>query len=168
MKRKLKTIRRHHEYGAIAVETAIVLPLLILFVALPSVLWSLYFRQYTAVQKSAHDAVIYLAVAPRLEMTTAGPDGNFVALTLAKRIITRELTGILPSRISVDPAFTCYYRIGSATKGNACTPQVFKVDTNTLFRFDVGINVPYVNPLTGMEVDNLYMSTVASARYVGN
>lgn len=168
MKRTLKAAGRQYERGAAAVETAIVLPILLIFLALPSILYAFYLRQYTAVQKATHDAAIYLSTAPRLEMTTAGPDGNFAALTLAKRILAKELAGIAPEATAIVPVFTCYYRVASATKGNSCTPQIFKLDTNTLFQFDVAVNVPYVNPLTGREVDSMYMQSVVTVRYLGN
>jgi Flp pilus assembly protein TadG len=168
MRRTRKATGRQYERGAIAVETALVLPILLLFLGLPSVLYAFYFRQYTAVQKAAHDAAIYLSTAPRAEMTTAGPDGNFAAVTLAKRIIARELAGIVPDGISVDPVVSCMYQVGNTTQMNGCTPQIFKVSTNTLFRLDVAVNVPYINPLTGNEVESMYMSTVAPVRYLGN
>jgi len=158
---------RQCERGAIAVETAIVLPILLLVLGFPSILLAFYFRQYTAVQKAAHDAAIYLSTAPRLEMTATGPDGNFAALTVAKKIVEKELAGVVPGGVSVAPYTTCFYRIGNITKGNACTSQIFKLETNTLFRLDVAINVPFINPLTGREVEALYMSSIATVRYLG-
>jgi Flp pilus assembly protein TadG len=163
-----KATGRRYEHGAVAVEAAIVLPLLLLVLGFPSLLLAFYFRQYTAVQKAAHDAAIYLSTAPRLEMTTAGPDGTFAALTVARKIVARELAGIVPGDGSASPYFTCYYLQAGNPKGNACTPQIFKLDNNTLFQFDVAINVPFVDPLTGSEVDSLYMSTIPTVRYLGN
>jgi hypothetical protein len=119
------------------------------------------------VQKAAHDAAIYLSTAPRQEMTTAGPDGNFAALTVAKKIVEKELAGIVPDGVPVDPYVACMYRVANTTKMIACTPQVFKVETNTLSRLDVSITVPYINPLTGREVDAWYMVIVATVSYLG-
>jgi hypothetical protein len=163
-----KPLGRHYERGAIAVEAAIVLPILLLFLGLPSVLCAFYFRQYTAVQKASHDAAVYLSTAPRLEMTTAGPDGSFAALAIAKTIVTKELAGIVPAGNPFNLGFTCYYRVASTTKNTFCTPQTFKLDTHTLVGFDISISSPYVNPLTGREVDAMYMATITSVRYVGN
>lgn len=159
---------RQYERGATAVEAAIVLPILLLFLGLPSILYAFYFRQYTAVQKAAHDAAIYLSTAPRLEMTTAGPDGNFAALTLAKKILAKELDGIVPGGTSVDSLISCVYRVAATMKVSFCTPQTYKLDTNTLLRFDVAVGVPYVNPLTGRELSSMYMQTIVTVRYVGN
>ncbi|MFC5550778.1 TadE/TadG family type IV pilus assembly protein [Massilia aerilata] len=170
MKRTFKTSARQYERGAIAVEAAIVLPLLLLFLGLPSILYAFYFRQYMAVQKAAHDAAVYLSTAPRLEMTTAGPDGNFAAVTLAKKLIAKELAGIVPESVSVDPVISCMYLVGTGKtpQMNGCSPQVFKGANNTLFRMDVAVNVPYINPITGSEVEGMYMSPVAPVRYLGN
>jgi Flp pilus assembly protein TadG len=167
MRRARKATRRQYERGTIAVEAALVLPILVLFFGLPSILLAFYYRQYTAVQKATHDAALYLSAAPRLEMSTTGPDGNFVALTVAKTIVEKELAGVVPVGVSVAPYISCMYRVGNATQMNACTSQVFKVETNTLYRLDVAINVPYINPLTGREVDAWYMSVVAPVRYLG-
>jgi Flp pilus assembly protein TadG len=168
MRPTFKASWRQHERGAIAIEAALVLPILLLFIGLPSILLAFYFRQYTAVQKAAHDAAMYLSTAPRSEMTTAGPDGNFAAVTLAKRIIAKELAGIVPDGVQTDPIISCMYQVGRTTQMNGCTPQVFKVNTNTLFRLDVAVNVAFINPITGSEVESLYMSTVAPVRYLGN
>lgn len=167
MKRAHKITWRRYGRGAIAVEAAIVIPVLLIFFALPSILLAFYFRQYTAVQKAAHDAAIYLSTAPKLEMTTTGPDGKFAAISVATRIVEKELADIVPEGVSVAPYISCMYRVGNTTQMNACTSQVFRVETNTLFRLDVAINVPYINPLTGREVDNMYMSIVAPVRYLG-
>ena len=168
MRRTLKATGRQHERGVAAVEAAIILPILLLFFGLPSVFYAFYFRQYTAVQKAAHDAAIYLATAPKVEMTTAGPDGYFAGITLAKKIVAKELAGIVPDGVSVDPTISCMYLVGNGQQVNACTPAVFKANTNTLFRVDVAVNVPYINPITGREVESMYMSIVAPVRYWGN
>lgn len=168
MRRTLKATGRQYERGAIAVETAFVLPLLLLFLGLPSMLYAFYFRQYSAVQKAAHDAAIYLSTAPIAELTAAGPDGNFAALTLAKRIVEKEVAGLVPAGTPVDPSISCTYQVASTTKVSSCIPQIFKLDTYKLLRFDVTVNLPYINPMTGSEVDTMYMVTVASVRYLGN
>ena len=168
MRRTMKVTGRRNQGGSIAVEAALVLPILVLFLGLPSIVLAFYFRQYSAAQKAAHDAAIYLATAPRLEFTTAGPDGDFAAVTVAKKIVAKELTGIVPDGVSVDPYITCLYQVGRTPKGNACTPQVFKSDTSPLVRFDVAINLPFINPLTGEEITSMSMSPVPSAYYLGN
>lgn len=167
MKRPFKSPRRRYEHGSIAIETAVVLPFLLFVIGFPLIVLAFYFRQYTAVQKAAHDAAVYLSTAPRLEMTTTGPDGNFAALTVAKRIVEKELAGVVPADTSVAPSIICIYKVAATTQGKPCTPAMIRIDTQTLLRFDVGVNVPYINPLTGQEMDSMYMSILASVRYVG-
>lgn len=163
-----KTSKRQHQDGSITIETAFVLPVFLLFLAFPSIVLAFYYRQYTAAHKAAHDAAIYLSTAPRAEFTTSGPDGNFAALTVAKKIVEKELAGIVPAGVSVDPYVTCFYLQAGIAKGNACTPQVFKNDNVPLFQFDVAINLPFINPLTGSEISSMYISTIPSVRYLGN
>lgn len=168
MRRTPKATGRQHEDGAIAVETAIVLPILMIFLGLPSIVLAFYFRQYSAAYKAAHDVAIYLSTAPRIEFTTAGQDGQFAALTVARKIAAKELAGIVPDGVSVDPYITCNYRTGNAVRGNACSPAIFRNDSSPLVRFDVAINLPYMNPLTGEEIASMYMSPLSSVRYLGN
>jgi len=168
MRKALKAIRRQYEDGSIAVETALVLPILVLFLGLPSIVLAFYFRQYSAAQKAAHDAALYLSTAPIVEFTTPGSDGQFAALTVAKRIIAQEMAGVVPDEVSVDPYITCQYRIGTTLKGNACTPQLFKNDASPLARFDVAINLPFINPLTGQPIASMSINPIPSMPYVGN
>ena len=133
MNRLRHAARRHCKCGSIAVEAALVLPILILFVGFPSILLAFYFRQYTAAQKAAHDVALYLSTTPRAELTTAGPDGNFAALTVANKIVAKELSGIVPNSASVAPAIYCIYAVGTGTPTKPCTPAILKLDTHTLF-----------------------------------
>lgn len=168
MRRKPWATGRQYEEGAIAVETAIVLPILLLFFALPSIVFAFYFRQYSAAYKAAHDAAIYLSTAPTVEFTTPGQDGQFAAMTVAKNIVARELAGIVPSGVSVHPYFTCQYRVGRTLKGRECTPLAFSSDTSPLVRFDVEISLPFINPLTGQRIASMSMAPIPSMPYTGN
>jgi Flp pilus assembly protein TadG len=167
MRRTRKATGRRFERGAIVIETAIVLPILLLFLGLPSVLLAFYYRQYSAAQKAAHDAALYLATAPRVEVTTSGPDGNIAALTLATKIVEREMAGIVPDGVSVDPAIFCIYQVGGSPMTKPCTVTLTKDVNHTLFQFDVSINFTYIDPLTGSDTGVL-ISPYAPARYVAN
>jgi Flp pilus assembly protein TadG len=166
MKRTLKAIRRY-ERGAIAVEAALVLPILLLFVGFTSIYSAFYFRQYSAAQKALHDAVLYLSTAPRIEMITAGPDGNPAALTVANTIMAKELAGLVPSGTSLDPNFICVYRVGGNPAMKLCTVAHNQDPTHTLIQLGVSISVPYVNPLTGNDT-GISFAPYAPVAYVGN
>jgi len=168
MKTTRKPCASRYQTGSVAIEAAFVLPVLLLFLAFPSILFAFYYRQYSAAYKAAHDAAIYLSTAPRVEFTTAGPDGNFAAVSVAKKVIERELAGVLPASVVVDPFISCIYRQAGNPKVNACTPQVFKNDAIPMFQFDVAINLPFIDPMTGTEIGSMYISTIPSVRYLGN
>jgi hypothetical protein len=97
----------------------------------------------------------------------AGPDNNFAALTLARKIVAREMAGIVPDSVVTDPAIFCIYQVGKTTPTKPCTPTLFKNDTHTLIRFDVSVNFNFVNPLTGRD-SGVLISPTASVRYLGN
>ena len=166
MKRTLKAIGRRYERGAIAIEAAIVLPILLLIIGLPSLQLAFYFRQYSAAQKALHDGALYLSTAPRIEMITAGPDANPAALTVANTIMAKELAGLVPAGTSLDPGFICVYRVAALPAMKPCTVAHNQDPTHTLLQFGVSISVPYVNPLTG-NTDTSF-ELYAPVAYAGN
>jgi Flp pilus assembly protein TadG len=167
MKPILKGIGRRYERGSIVVEAAIVLPILLLIVLFPSVNLAFFFRQYSAEQKAVHDAALYLSTAPRTEMITASADGNPAALTLAKTIMTKEMTGLVPSGTSLNPDFICLYRVAANPLMESCTVVNNQDPTRTLLQIGVTLRVSFVDPLTG--IDNGQSITVyAPVSYVGN
>jgi Flp pilus assembly protein TadG len=156
--------RRRYERGAIAVEAAMVIPILLLTVAFPSLPAALYYRQYSAAQKAMHDAALYLSTAPRIEMTTAGPDGAPAAITVAKTIMAREMAELVPSGTSVGSDFICLYRTGGIPAVRSCTVANNQDPTQTLLQIGVTIRVDYVNPITG---STTAIAPYAPATYVG-
>lgn len=167
MRQTIKTTRRRYERGAIAIEAAIVLPILLLILGLPSVFLAFYCRQYSAAQKALHDAALYLSTAPRIELTVAGPDGTPAAMTVAKTILEKEMAGLIPSGTSMDPDFICLYRVGGNPAMKTCTIANNQDPTHTLIQLGVSIRVPYVNPLTGDDT-GIAITPYAPVPYVGN
>jgi hypothetical protein len=162
MRRTLHAARRHAERGSVAVEAAIVLSLLVLFVTLPSVFYAVYFYTYSAAQKAVHDAALYLSTAPRLEMTTEGPDGEPVAMILAKKIFAAEMAGLKPP----DLAIACIYRQGtSGVIGKPCTAK--NNQDYTLLHTDVSLDMPYLDPYTGNDI-GMTIRPSAAMPYMGN
>lgn len=167
MKRTLKAIGRRYERGAIAVEAAIVLPILLLIVVYPSVKLAFYCRQYSAEQKAVHDAALYLSTAPRSEMTTAGPDGAPAAMTVAKTIMAKEMAGLVPSGTSLNPDFICLYRVAASPVMGSCTVVNNQDPTRTLIQLGVSMRVTYVDPLTGNDTGHS-ITPYAPVSYLGN
>jgi hypothetical protein len=140
------------------------LAFLVLFLLLPSVFWAVYFYKYSAAQKAVHDAALYLSTAPRLEMMAVGPDGNPAALTLAKKIIAKEMAGASVP----DPGIVCSYRQTSgALVSKPCSTTNNQDYKQTLVELDVSIDMSYVDPLTGSN-SGMKISPYANVRYVGN
>jgi Flp pilus assembly protein TadG len=164
MRRTFQANRLHAQRGAIAVEAALVLPILVIILLFPSIFWALYFYKYSAAQKAVHDAALYLSTAPRLEMTAAGPDGSPVALTLAKKIILKELGG----QLSQDPGIICtYQQVSGALVGKPCSTTNNQDYKQALVQLDVSIDVSYIDPLTGMD-SGIRISPYADVPYLGN
>jgi Flp pilus assembly protein TadG len=167
MRRTLKATGRRYERGSVAVEAALVLPVLLVFMGLPSIFLASYYRQYSAAQKAVHDAALYLATAPKVEITTSGPDGNFAALTVARKIIEKEMAGIVPDDVPVNPTVICSYMVSGTAMNKACTPTLTKNASYTLRQLDVSVIFNFVNPMTGSETD-LLISPYVPVRYVGD
>lgn len=157
--RKLRTQR-----GAIAVEAALVLPLLLIIVTFPSIFWTMYFYRYSAAQKAVHDAGLYLSTAPRLEMTTVGPDGSPAALTLAKTIIAREMAGMSPP----DPGIVCSYQQASGFPvSKPCSTTNNQDYKQALVGLYVSLDMSYIDPITGSD-SGIRISPYADVPYLGN
>lgn len=164
MKRSFQDCCRHRQRGSVAVETALVFTFLMLFATLPSIYWAIYFYQYSTAQKALHSAALYLATAPKLEMTTAGADGNPVALTVAKKIIASQMVGLNPS----EPGIDCSYRQTSGQLvARPCSTTNNRDYKQTLVQITVSFNLSYINPLTGHESD-LRISPYIPVLYTGN
>lgn len=88
--------RRYAERGSVAVEMAVSLTILILFLAVP-LFFAEIFWFYSVAQKAAHDATRFLATASRIEMTTqAAAGGDAPVAILAKSIADAEIAQTEP------------------------------------------------------------------------
>lgn len=164
MRKTLHKVVRYSQRGVAAVEMALMLPLLVVFIVAPSLFWALYFYEYSVAQKAVHDATLYLSTAPKLEMTTAGPDGSPVALTIAKNIISKEMAGLNPS----EPSIVCGYKQSTGI----LMPKLCSMSDNqdykqVLVQFYVSINISYLDPLTGYD-SGMRISPYAYVAYTGN
>jgi len=162
-----KATGQRNERGVVAIEAALVIPILLLFIGLPSIFLAFYYRQYSAAQKAVHDAALYLAIAPKVEVTTSGPDGNFAALTIARKIVEKEMAGVVPDGVPVDPTIICTYMVSGTLMNKACTITYTKNVNHTLYQLDVSMGFNFINPVTGSETD-LLISPYAPVFYVGD
>lgn len=95
---------RGRERGGAAVELAVVLPLLILFLAFP-MFYARCFWHYTVAQKAAQDAARYLAAVPAAEMRSRVL-GRAAAAT-AVDIATRTIAELAPGMAIAPPRAFC-------------------------------------------------------------
>jgi len=87
---------RRGQRGGVVVETAIILPILLLCLAVP-----LFFARvcwcYSVAQKAAHDGARFLASASRVEMQTMGGIDNGAPIAdLARQIVLAETAEMRP------------------------------------------------------------------------
>lgn len=81
---------RRGQRGGVAVETAIILPLLLLSLAVP-LFFARVFWCYSVAQKAAHDGARFLAGASRVEMQTLGGSNNGAPIAdLTRQIVLAE------------------------------------------------------------------------------
>lgn len=106
MKRLTTRIFRRKERGSVAVETAIVLPLLILFLAAP-LLFARIFWYYSVAQKAAHDGARFLSQATKMEIQASAAGAEPGVAALARSIANTEVDEIRSHLIGAAAAAQC-------------------------------------------------------------
>lgn len=82
---------KHVQRGVAAIELALILPVLLAFLAFP-LLFGRVFWHYTVAQKAAHDAASYLSTVPLIEMKTTTRIA--AALDVAQAIVAAEIADL--------------------------------------------------------------------------
>jgi hypothetical protein len=90
--------------GVAAVEAAIVLPILILFLTFP-IFFARCYWHYTAAQKAAQDAARYLSTVPAQEMRSKKLAKAAAAIAL--EIAQKEIAELAPGTTIDDPQVYC-------------------------------------------------------------
>lgn len=148
---------RRRQAGAAAVELALLMPMLLVFLTMPlfyaRVMW-----HYTVAQKAAQDAARYLASVPHSEM--ASPAQAAAAGALAIEIARREIAELSPGSIMQGPYAYCdAVNCGGLSMGTA--PATVQV-TIKFNMFDTILGVEDVG------WDGLEINADVRMRYVGN
>lgn len=97
---------RRSERGSVAVETALILPLLIVFLAAPLFL-ARVFWYYSVAEKAAHDAARFLSASTQLEMQDQTGSPFTPVSLLAMSIVDAEMEGIAPALRTKAISVTC-------------------------------------------------------------
>lgn len=150
----MKTFKK--ERGSVAVEFAVLLPILIVFLAFP-IFYARCFWHYTAAQKAAQDAARYLSMVPAAEMRSKKLAK--AAAAIAVEIAERELAELAPGTDMDPPQAIC--------DGLACGSVAGKVPD----KVRVFINFGMVDNLFGIVETPRYglqITADVTVRYVGN
>jgi hypothetical protein len=89
MKKSLRQ-GRQHMHGGVAVEFAVLLPVILLFVS-GVLFFGRVFWHYTVAEKAAYDAVRFLAAVPAGEFRIQGAGAEAPVSVAAKAIVAEEL-----------------------------------------------------------------------------
>ncbi|MBQ5940406.1 MULTISPECIES: TadE/TadG family type IV pilus assembly protein [unclassified Massilia] len=159
MKRSFRRCFRRTEQGSVAVETAIVLPVLILFLAVPFFLARIFWY-YSVAEKAAHDGARFLTQASRMEIqaSTGGAEPGVAAL--ARAIANAELDEIRPGLVGAAAAAQC----DGVPCDGLSIPSMVRVVVRIRVRDEIFGFI--TDPLFGE--DGLLLTADVTMRYAGN
>lgn len=147
---------RRRANGGVAVEFAILLPVIILIVSGVLFLGRIFWI-YTGAQKAAHDAVTFLAAVPGGEFRIQGPNREAPMAVVAQTIAFNETAELDLGDGSLPPVTV---QCDGKTCGGSAIP------TRILVLVDLPISDPFFSELTGNQDIHLY--AVSAVNYVEN
>lgn len=159
MKTSIPRLRRKNDKGGMAVEAAVVLPLLILFLAAPLFLGRVFWY-YDVAQKAAQDGARFLSSVSRAEIQASTGGAQPGVAALAKSIADEEIKGIRPGLVGASITPQCDY----AECNGLSIPQTVRVSVQIRVRDD--ILGPITNELFG--ADGFLLTAAVTMRYAGN
>ncbi|BDT59551.1 hypothetical protein MasN3_30450 [Massilia varians] len=159
MKTSFSRCFRRTEQGSVAIEAAIILPILILFLAVPIFLARIFWY-YSVVEKAAHDSARFLSQASKVEIFGPGNGGKPGVVGLVEGIIDAELEEIKPGVEMLPPTILC----GGYTCGGESAPADVRVAVRILVRDEMF--APVTNSIFGE--DGLRLTADVTMRYAGN
>jgi Flp pilus assembly protein TadG len=160
-----RSVALHRQKGAVAVEAALVTTFILLPLVAFILFFGRYFWYYTAAQKAVHDATLYLASAPLVDLRSNN------AGTLSEGIIVSELADIDQTALSTKTVvIVCFYRIpASATFLSVFPCGINATPVSVRASLSITVSDPFLAPFTGPIVgaDGLIILAGATMRYVG-
>jgi cbb3-type cytochrome oxidase subunit 3 len=145
--------------GSVAVEMAMILPILLLVLAVP-LFFARVFWVYSVGQKAAHDAARYLSTATQAEMRTPGGGFNEARVAaVARWIAQQELEEIVPFTDGIPIAVLC-----DSGPCGGIIPQTVHV------KIQINLHDGILENLTSEYIGNTSMVLFGDVtlRYVGN
>lgn len=159
MKTSFARCLRRTERGSVAVEAAVILPVLILFLAVPLFLARIFWY-YSVAEKAAHDSARFLSQASRVEILGPGNGAKPGVVGIAEAIIDAELAEIRPGLVGTSPTILC--------EGYTCDGLSVPADVRVAIRIRVRDEIfgPITDPIFGE--DGLLLTADVTMRYAGN
>lgn len=150
---------RRSEQGSVAVETALVLPVIIMFLAVPLFLARIFWY-YSVAEKAAHDSARFLSQASRIEILGPGQGAKPGVVALAEAIIDAELEEIRPGLVATAPTILC--------EGYTCAGLNVPADVRVAVQIRVRDEIfgPITDPIFGE--DGLLLTADVTMAYAGN
>lgn len=159
MNRLLRQTKQHAQ-GSVAVEFAVLLPIMVVMLAVP-LLFGRVFWHYTVAQKASQDAVRFLAAANAAEIKTPGAGGTEAPIAaVARAIVLAEIAELNPGPYRPVVDVLCDGR----TCAGFLIPQ----------KVTVGVTMPILDDLfSGITSDitggyPIVLNPAATTSYVGN
>jgi Flp pilus assembly protein TadG len=159
MKNSISRLFRRTEQGSVAVEAAIVLPVLILFLAAP-LFFARVFWYYSVAQKAAHDGARFLSQATRMEIqaSTSGVEPGVAAL--ARSIANTEVNDIRSQLVGASATAQC--------DGVSCDGLSIPATVRVVVRLRVRDDILGLMTDQYYGEDGLLLTADVTMRYAGN
>jgi len=153
---------RKRQAGVAAIELALLLPVLVLFLTLGYFTVSVFWH-YTMAQKAAQDAARYLSTVPVAEMLTPGEAKS--AGALAEQIVLREIADISPAS-EVTKIDTYCNVVGNVTTN--CGSGAATSNAPSAVRVEFSIVMFDPSGMIDVGWYGLHITAQHTMRYVGN
>jgi Flp pilus assembly protein TadG len=145
--------------GSVAVEFALVLPIMVVMLAAP-LFFGWIFWHYTVAQKASQDAVRFLASASAAEIRTSGPGGEAPVAAVARAMVMAEIAEL---RTGMDPPVVDVLCDGRTCAGLKIPSRVtVSVQMSIVDTFLSVVTLKYTGG------DPIVLNPVATTDYVGS